>query len=661
MLRMKDIRSLLLVLFLALINGLVFTFLVPPWQHYDEPNHFEYVWLAANLDHLPSSKDYDPKLSRQVIKSMIGSGFFDPMSPKPIIDLTEKVKIPGYNQLKEPPLYYMFASLPVRLLGSRGINAKLYSARLVSLLFYLLTVLIAWGIAREISPSNHPIRWMLPLTIALLPGFADLMTSVNNDVLAVTVFSLFLWGSVRLIKNGFSLTDLMWVIGTAILAFFSKNTALVAWLLFPLVLLLTVFRDRLRWLAWSLFFGSLVVGLALCISLEDAAFWYRATSQIESTRLADDKAVLGDYVLQLDSQAEVTPSWSPPLFQPLPIIIGQRLRGQTITLGAWVWTTSPSEIPTPSINTSGFSKYQFVQGNRSPSFFAMQVRLPEDATRIWLSFPNFSEDAEGWIFYDGLVLAEGKYPVDQIPSFSTPEGSKGEWGGQSFDNLLQNPSFELAGPRIIRLVDDFSTRILPDHSRLSLILTSIIDWKGAGSLYLISTRHVFQTFWARFGWGHVPLIGEDFSYRLIVGFTLVALIGCLVGLIWRKKWIPSSERIDGTIIGLMGFGLLTSLGITLLRQANSFGLQYLYVPVARHSYPLIIPAVLFLCLGWLVVFYSLNYLSQRWKRREKDDEIPSTLIINYISKYQQIFYCFVLIVLDLVSIASIAHYYDMLV
>jgi hypothetical protein len=28
----------------GLINGLLHTFMVPPWQHYDEPGNFEYAW-----------------------------------------------------------------------------------------------------------------------------------------------------------------------------------------------------------------------------------------------------------------------------------------------------------------------------------------------------------------------------------------------------------------------------------------------------------------------------------------------------------------------------------------------------------------------------------------------------------------------------------------
>jgi len=658
---MKDIRNLLLIFFLALVNGLIYVFLVPPWQHYDEPNHFEYVWMAANLNHLPSPEDYNPKISRQVLKSMIANGFFDRMDTTPVISPpSDKVRIPGYRQLKEPPLYYMFASLPVRLLHSRGVDAQLYATRLASFLFYLITVFITWGIAREISSQNHPLRWMLPLTVALLPGFTDLMTAVNNDVLAVTVFSLFLWGSVRLIKNGLSLTDIMLVIGTAVLAFFSKNTALITWLLLPLVFLLTVFRGKLRWLAWSILIGVLVIGFILCVTWEDAAFWYRANSQVEPTRLADDKAVLGDYVLQLDSQAEVTPRWLDPLFQPIPTDEAQGLRGKTVTLGVWIWTSNQSELPMPSINTPSISLFQLVPVSNHPKFYAIQIELPQDAIRTWVSIPNPLEDSNGWIFYDGFVLAEGKYPVDQIPSFSTLDGKQGEWGGRPFVNLLRNSSFEKAGPRVIQLLDDFSTKVLPDHTRLSLILTSLFDWSATGYLYQLSIRHLFQTFWARFGWGHVPLIGGDFSYWILASFTIIAGIGCVVGLIWRKFSIRNIDSVDGNLIGFMGVGLSAAWGMTLVRGANSLGMQHQYIPVARHAYPVIIPTLVFLCLGWLVVFHVMNYFNQRWRNRKMEENevlFPEAHSSN-VSTYQKIFFSLLLITLDLASMISIAYFYN---
>ena len=198
--RLRPSDWLVAILLLGLVHGLLYVFLMPPWQHYDEPNHFEYVWLIANRPGLPKPSDYDPDMRRQVAASMLEHGFYRDLGYRP--DLNEEAVSIGYTQLDDPPLYYLLASLPVRLLHGQSVTLQLYAARLVSLCLYLAVILIGWGLMGEFVVAGHPLRWMVPITLALLPGFTDLMTAVNNAVGAVAVFSLFLWASVRLLRRG---------------------------------------------------------------------------------------------------------------------------------------------------------------------------------------------------------------------------------------------------------------------------------------------------------------------------------------------------------------------------------------------------------------------------------------------------------------------------
>jgi hypothetical protein len=57
------------ILAIGLVHALLYVYLVPPWQHYDEPNHFEIVWLTAKLGRHPKEEDIDPQLSRSVVQS----------------------------------------------------------------------------------------------------------------------------------------------------------------------------------------------------------------------------------------------------------------------------------------------------------------------------------------------------------------------------------------------------------------------------------------------------------------------------------------------------------------------------------------------------------------------------------------------------------------
>ncbi len=60
-----------LVLLIALCQGALFLALLPPWQHYDEPTHFEYAWLSANRTLLPQAGHIDRAMRRQLAPSML--------------------------------------------------------------------------------------------------------------------------------------------------------------------------------------------------------------------------------------------------------------------------------------------------------------------------------------------------------------------------------------------------------------------------------------------------------------------------------------------------------------------------------------------------------------------------------------------------------------
>jgi hypothetical protein len=172
-----DTVRLACVLVVASVQGIVFLALVPPWQHYDEPAHFEYAWLLAFHPSWPTIGTVNP-----AIAWIGGEG----------------------RALSHFPTYHLLVSLPLRLTSGWTVIEQLYVARSVSLVMFVVTVAILGGIARTLFHEGHHMRWLMPLTAALIPPFADIMTAVNNDVGAILGFSLFLWGVVRIITLGWS-------------------------------------------------------------------------------------------------------------------------------------------------------------------------------------------------------------------------------------------------------------------------------------------------------------------------------------------------------------------------------------------------------------------------------------------------------------------------
>jgi hypothetical protein len=652
----KDRLLLLLALTIAILHGVIYIFLMPPWQHYDEQNHFEYVWMAANLDRAPETTDYNPKLSRQVLKSMLAHGFFDHLSYKPVIGPPiEKVKIPGYTQLSEPPLYYWLASIPVRFISNRGVNAQLHAARLVSLLFLIITVLAGWALACELVEPGHPLRWMLPMTVALLPAFVDLMTAVNNDTLAIAVASVFLWLCVRLIRRGFAWLEFAGLSMLAVLTYFVKNTAMVVLIAYPATILFSLLRGGWRKTAWIGLALFLVGGLVFSVRWDDPFAWYRNSSQPGGTRLKSPQAVVGGYVFDVDTAAVSTPRWSPEVFQNFPVEVGKGLAGKWVTFGYWIWSDQDLRVRSPMLKTTSQTVSENITLTGEPVFYAFQVLLPADTDRFWIYLsPQAPASSRAHIYYDGLVLVEGRRPVSEIPQFDQVDGSQGQWGDQSFRNLLRNGSAELVGPRLIPWVDNLGARFLPDRARPSLLLASLVDVQGSHDLYPATAGHLFRTFWARFGWGHVPLNGAK-SYPVLFFITMLGLSGAMLGV------FRAGRRLPWAVIVTLGLVVLPTVLLALTRGGAYLDVAGYYFPSARYIYPVILPLLLWFSCGWLEVFRLIHLVWLKAVCRQAvswNSPLPDRPGLSLSLPYA--IYLFCLLGLDILSIISVAQYYGKL-
>jgi hypothetical protein len=641
--RIIDSRVIIIVLAAGLVHGLVYVFLMPPWQHYDEPNHFEYAWLIAEYDRLPEPADYNQGMRKAVAISMIEHGFFDRLDFLPDLNrVDEPIWIGPISQLKDPPLYYLLAALPLQILHSQPLVVQLYAARLVSLILFLATILAGWGVMAEISPQGHPARLFVPLSIALLPGFTDVMTAINNDAAAVAFASLSLWGCVRLVRQPFSIVNLL-LAGTATAAcLWTKETVYFTLPVFGIALLLAILRGRYRPIAWAVIsLSALAVGLA-GISRGEAANWYRATAQQAATRRFEPGAPLGTSAFQIDSGAAVTPNWSYPLSQPVRQLTGAGHSGEIYTVGAWIWAERPTRLNLPVLGDGSSLYYQPVEVGVEPSFHAFTMTLPiAEPHRVWISLaPTWRLSKESvTAYYDGVVLAQGARPIDTPPQFQDLEAKAGEWGEQPFRNLVRNGSAELNGLRISPWIDDLGSRFLPDQTRPSLLLTFVSDWSGAGWYYRLTGERLLRTFWGLFGWAHVPLLGHK-PYRILAVVTGLGIIGALVGLgrrIWKRTGTPPWDA--WALLALLLVSIWVAAG---MRGAIYLASTRLYIPVARYAYPAILPSMFVLSLGW---WEMLGWLPAREPGRNSMSVLRSGVIIAG------------LLALDVYAIISILSYY----
>lgn len=597
----RERSTLIAILLLAIINGLAYIFFVPPWQHYDEPNHFEYVWWLANHSTPLEITDYDTDMRQAVAQSMIDHGFFEG-NVIPLPDLTaDKPWIGQYSQAGEPIFYYLLASLPLRILPTGDVTIQLYTTRMVSLILFLVTILAGWGVTAEITLPRHPLRYMVPLTMVLLPAFVDLMTAVNNDASGVAAFSLFLWGSSRLIRRSFSLWTLLFVLFATGLCIFSKRTGYIAVPLLGIVLVLTFFRGRFRKFAWGLLAIIWIVAISAIFSWGDASLWYRNSYQSFPTRNST-AGIVGDSAFHIQLQSGKS---HPKLVQILPVETAKLLSEHPLSLGVWVWSSRPIEIN--SAHFSVFDRHQTfgqtIAVDETPRFYAFTFTPKGNSARAWVILePGTSQVVEQPVdvFYDGVVLAVGDFPIDEPPELSA-DGSEGTWSGVPFENLVRNGSAEGAWLYLRPWVENSASQLFSEYQgqeKLSLILYSLLDWPSTGWYYSRIATNLFRTFWAKFGWGHVSLVGAK-PYKLVLfPFTVIAFLGVGLGLWQRRKRL---SKLPWDIYFFLGIASFVIWGMALIRGTSYLFSGWSNFVVARYAFPAIIPTILMFSAGWLVL------------------------------------------------------------
>lgn len=585
-----------LILLVAALNGLLHVFRVPPWQHYDEPGHYEYVWLLVNRGRIPARGEHDQAMRREVLGTMIEHDFFRSLGPPPnLLQQGEPLWIP-FPQTGDRPFYYLLTALVVRPLRHTDMITQLYAARLASLALYLVSILLAYALVGELVPSGHHLRLAVPAFTALLPAYTDLMTAVNNDVGAVVVFTLFLWGGVRLLVRGVSPARLVWVVGAAALCLWTKNTVAVALPLLGLLLVMVLLRRGWSWRRLLLLPAIGLAALPLFFSWGDAAYWYRLTDQPLSLRQRVEGAPLGQHALALELDADR------PGRQVINFVLPEQveaLRGQTVTLGAWMWASQPVTVRSPRLGGAN-ANWPNVELGTAPAFYAFTATVAPDARSVHIVLQPLADrnlEAPVTVYYDGLVLAGGERPADEPPRFDDPNGRTGTWGGRPFVNPIRNPSAEQGWPWVrpwvVRAIGRF---VSPIPLGPFDTLNALLDWERTGRVHGMTARRLLESFWAVFGWGGVMV--DRWWYRVLTWVTWLGLSGALVRLgRLMRGGTPPGPRWAVLFLGTAG---LLVWGVVFLRPLPLYPWNPLFIPVARYAYPAIVPAALALVAGWTV-------------------------------------------------------------
>lgn len=617
-----------IVLAVALVQGLAYMLIMPPWQHYDEPTHFEYAWLIANRTWNPTDADMDLAMRRETATSMIRYGFYRDL-PQPDLSQTDATQIwIGVSELGKSPLYYTVVALPLMLVRGFDIVTQLYVARSVSLLLFVVTILAVYGLARDLAPPRHPLRWLVPISVALVPPFADLMTAVNSDVGAVTALTVLLWGLVRTIRFGFTLRRILWIVASTIVCATVKDTSVIGIVLAPIGLVIAFWAQR-GWRWWPFFVAGAVGFGVASIALfgwGDARYWYRwgGLDLSATTQTSRPDAVLGTHVVAI--QAAEGPKHQ--VLNGVSDADAVRLAGRTVTVGSWMWAERPVSRVELGIVVSPRGTLELnvlatpLELTTTPTFYTHSVTVPENVGKLY--FVVFARGAlEGEqptpVYIDGAVLMEGEQPALPPPAFDDHTAASGTWNGQPFLNPLRNASGEMAWPRVRPWFMTLMPRLI-NVERLWIFSTLFDLGTIVPFTTRVATQWVLYGFFVRFSWGQLWLPSSLVPAVLFQGWTILALVGCVIW--WARR--RASDRLRPALVFLAIAALSVWVTVSMW-PLSYFVMSRVTLPSSRYAFPVAAPTMLMLVGGWWALW------PRRWRAIGIGVVVVAMLALNAIS------------------------------
>jgi len=236
----REHKIVYLLCLLAALHVLIFSAAFPFFNNVDEEYHFDLVLKYAS-GHVPRQMESVGVEAAHYIalyrspEYLSGPEYFQrygslpprwlwPASNKPLQEAIAQYGAEWQNQINressQPPLYYALAGLWWDLGKGFGFSGRLllYWLRFLDSFVIALSVLTAYGAAREIFPDNLFLKIGAPALLAFLPQ--SIFYSINNDILAPLCFGATLIYLVKWLRADVPRADTGMAAGFALAATF---------------------------------------------------------------------------------------------------------------------------------------------------------------------------------------------------------------------------------------------------------------------------------------------------------------------------------------------------------------------------------------------------------------------------------------------------------
>ncbi|NPA90361.1 MAG: DUF2142 domain-containing protein [Chloroflexi bacterium] len=532
-------------------HALAWVFLLPPWQGPDEPGHYEYAHLLAQLRHPPHRHDAQQDVQARIIRSLDRWDFWrltGQPRPTPLptsFDQHPFLRRSGTQLGNETPLYYVIPALFTRLTGDPARACRF--ARLWSVLLGAWVVFLAYRSARYVWPNNTTLQHLFPLTVALLPMPTFIHATFNSNVLADVWGALFFtsaWGWLR--RPRVSRREGAIYLILSLGALLIKRTTL---LLLPLAPWPLYARTRAHIRGRPLLARIAILLLILPLLIPHiptwAADWYKGRTHRPAARVPVHERG-DDHALLLTSQGPHRPrAYVTQVLGPSAL---SELRGRTVVLQARVRALAqPTWACISVIDARGRSDACAWATSTWRTWSLIHPISPASPyVQVVFGLGNPHEwGAPGALLVDDAALR---------PLYGTR-------------NYLKNGDIERPLNRFAYVLHRLQWHTSPRAG----IREHLVHW-------LLAAAVLFTSFWGNFGWLQYPLP--------IPVYVLLALLSAWsVGQWWRwwRRLPPGPERDVWTFTGLAGVWFLSAMLLAAWRVD--------WLPQGRYMFPALLPLV----------------------------------------------------------------------
>lgn len=206
---------------IALLNGVAWSIITPPFQGRDEPAHFAYVQQLAETGTLPhevlsGSKSFSPEeelvlegLHQYQIKLSPETPAISSISEQRTLtqNVNEGLSSVGSGAAgvatSEPPLYYAVETVPYALGGGNTLT-QLELMRLAGALMAAITALLIFFFLREVLPGVPWAATVGAACVAVQPLFGFMSGTLNPDTMMYAVSAAVFLCLARGFRRGFT-------------------------------------------------------------------------------------------------------------------------------------------------------------------------------------------------------------------------------------------------------------------------------------------------------------------------------------------------------------------------------------------------------------------------------------------------------------------------